>query len=219
MSLLSIGLGQTAIFTLGIPYLDDNVGGKDSPVYFCEFQIEKTFNSSLKTNVPIQKAITIGVRILGPVLGFILGSICTRFWIHPLEAPPAGLSPTHPRWLGAWWIGMLVISSLLFLLSFAMCGFPRELQRRKEPVDGAAAAAKLSEFPAALRRLLSNRVLVLRTFSSVFHLLPISGLYTFLPKYLESEFKMAAFEANMVTGLGGILTMGVGIFGSGVYFR
>lgn len=37
MSLLNIGLGQTAIFTLGIPYLDDNVGGRDSPVYFCEF--------------------------------------------------------------------------------------------------------------------------------------------------------------------------------------
>lgn len=35
-SLLSIGFGNTAIFTLGIPYLDDNVANRDSPVYFCE---------------------------------------------------------------------------------------------------------------------------------------------------------------------------------------
>lgn len=58
LSLLSIGFGQTAgfvtlilislvfsfddfwinfiVYTLGIPYLDDNVGNRDSPVYFCE---------------------------------------------------------------------------------------------------------------------------------------------------------------------------------------
>jgi len=35
LSLLSIGFGQTAIFVLGIPYLDDNVANEDSPLYFC----------------------------------------------------------------------------------------------------------------------------------------------------------------------------------------
>jgi len=36
-SLLIIGFGQTAIFTLGIPYLDDNVANRDSPLYFCKY--------------------------------------------------------------------------------------------------------------------------------------------------------------------------------------
>jgi len=36
-SLLTIGLGQTAVYTLGIPYLDDNVASRDSPLYFCKF--------------------------------------------------------------------------------------------------------------------------------------------------------------------------------------
>jgi len=53
----------------------------------------------------------------------------------------------------------------------------------------------------------------------VFHLLPISGLYTFLPKYLESQFRLAAFQANFIAGIGGILVMGAGIFGSGLYIR
>lgn len=112
---------------------------------------------------------------------------------------------------------MLLISFLLLVTSFFMCMFPQRLS------NSTAMATKqnrsLGNFPSAIKRLLSNRILLLRTFSSVFHLLPISGLYTFLPKYLESQFKLAAFEANIVTGIGGILVMGVGIFGSGVWIR
>lgn len=55
-----------------------------------------------------------------------------------------------------------------------------------------------------------------RTASSVLHLLPVAGLYTFLPKYLESQFRLPAHEANLISGLGGILLMGVGIVISGV---
>lgn len=54
-----------------------------------------------------------------------------------------------------------------------------------------------------------------RTASSVLHLLPIAGLYTFLPKYLESQFHLPAHDANLITGLGGILVMGIGIVVSG----
>src|SRR5687768_5685723 len=32
LSLLTIGLGQTAVYTLGIPFLDDNVASRDSPI-------------------------------------------------------------------------------------------------------------------------------------------------------------------------------------------
>lgn len=54
-----------------------------------------------------------------------------------------------------------------------------------------------------------------RTASSVLHLLPVAGLYTFLPKYMESQFRLTAHEANLITGVGGILVMGVGIVISG----
>jgi hypothetical protein len=58
----------------------------------------------------------------------------------------------------------------------------------------------LKDFPKAIRRLLKNDILVLRTASSVLHILPIAGLYTFLPKYLESQFRLAAHSANMISG-------------------
>jgi MFS family permease len=60
LSLFLIGIGTTAVNTLGIPYIDDNVASRESPLYM---------------------GITIGVRIFGPVLGFLLGSICTSIYV------------------------------------------------------------------------------------------------------------------------------------------
>lgn len=68
LSLLMIGLGTTAVNTLGIPYIDDNVAPQESPLYF---------------------GITIGIRIFGPVCGFLLGSICTSI---PVQFPFGKLS-------------------------------------------------------------------------------------------------------------------------------
>lgn len=80
VSLLGIGIGQTAIATLGIPYIDDNVKSKQSPLYM---------------------AITIGVRILGPALGYYLGSICIRQYVDL----SMDVDHTDPNFIGAWWLG------------------------------------------------------------------------------------------------------------------
>ena len=58
----------------------------------------------------------------------------------------------------------------------------------------------VADFPKAVKRLLKNDILMFRTASSVLHILPIAGLYTFLPKYLESQFRMPAHHANMISG-------------------
>lgn len=180
ISLLGVGMGQTAVYTLGIPYIDDNVASRESPLYF---------------------AITIGIRILGPALGFILGSLCTRLYVD-LSDPQ--INPKDPRWVGAWWLGLVLVSAMLMLASLAMFAFPKRLstcriisqtksrRERKNP--------SLRDFPKAVKRLLRNDILMFRTASSVLHILPIAGLYTFLPKYLESQFRLAAHTANMVSG-------------------
>ncbi|KAF4526234.1 hypothetical protein B566_EDAN001919 [Ephemera danica] len=234
VSLLGVGMGQTAVYTLGIPYIDDNVASRESPLYF---------------------AITIGVRILGPALGFILGSVCTLLYAD-LSIDPQ-ITYTDPRWVGAWWLGLVLISTLLMLASIAMFMFPKRLRppRRRAassaPTTTASAVTIQSldtlketkqippppkrekkknpslrgqftmrvklNFPKAVKRLLKNDILMFRTASSVLHILPIAGLYTFLPKYLESQFRLAAHTANMISGVGGILVMGLGIIISGVF--
>ncbi|XP_050689028.1 solute carrier organic anion transporter family member 74D-like [Eriocheir sinensis] len=227
LSLLGIGIGQTAAYNLGIPYIDDNIANQETPIYF---------------------AVTSGVRILGPTFGFVLGFVCTRLYVDPLADP--GIEPTDPRWIGAWWLGLVVVAATLSLTSIAMFAFPRHLprpRRRRHPpppshhLDPYQAVApcprpntlaipprprsrpmprrntSLTDFARAVWRLLRNRILLLRTASNVLHILPIAGLYTFLPKYLESQFRLPVHSAALVSGIGGILVMGVGIFASGLY--
>ena len=49
------------------------------------------------------------LRVLGPVFGFLAASKCLSYWIDPYESP--NLSTKDPRWLGAWWIGMYWLNS------------------------------------------------------------------------------------------------------------
>lgn len=57
-------------------------------------------------------AITIGIRVIGPALGFLLGALCTKVYVNPLESPP-DYDASDPRWVGAWWLGKLDL--LLYL--------------------------------------------------------------------------------------------------------
>jgi len=191
-SLLGVGIGQTAVYTLGIPFIDDNVASRESPLYF---------------------SITIGVRILGPSFGFLLGALCTSLYADLSSEP--NMDTNNPRWVGAWWLGLVGISATLLLTSIPMFAFPKRLssppsacngavkKQHPPPYDGLPAvpkAPKLKDFPTAVKRLLKNDMLMYRTASSVFHLLPLAGIYTFLPKYFESQFHFPTHTANMVTG-------------------
>lgn len=75
---------------------------------------------------------------------------------------------------------------------------------------------KYKDFVKTIKRQIKNDILMFRTASAVLHLLPITGLYVFLPKYLETQFHMAPTEANKITGTFGVLVMGAGIFITGV---
>ncbi|KAI4454165.1 organic anion transporter [Holotrichia oblita] len=172
ISLLGVGMGQTAVYTLGIPYMDDNVA-----------------------------TITIGIRILGPALGFIVGSLCTSLYAD-LSVDPK-IDTNDPRWVGAWWLGLVLISGLLMLTSFAMFAFPKRLSTGRPAPRLQRTGRKhpsIRDFPKTVKRLLKNDILMFRTASSVLHILPIAGLYTFLPKYLESQFRLPTPSANMISG-------------------
>lgn len=56
------------------------------------------------------------------------------------------------------------------------------------------------EFPAALRRLLTNRILILNNLAGVFFVFSLSGYLTFLPKYMETQFQQSASRSGIVNG-------------------
>lgn len=88
--------------------------------------------------------------------------------------------------------------------------------KSKEVFEEIQQRPKLKDFASTIKRQLKNDILMFRTASSVLHLLPISGLYTYLPKYLETQFRMAPHNASLVSATAGILVMGFGIVLSGI---
>lgn len=92
---------------------------------------------AIKKNASVLPAITIGVRILGPALGFILGSVCTRLYADLSVDPP--VTPSDPRWVGAWWLGLVLVGTLLMIASGAMAMFPRRLRSARRPPQPVAA--------------------------------------------------------------------------------
>lgn len=134
------------------------------------------------------------------------------------------------------------MSTSMLFASFVMFTFPRTLRNKptqalqapttkldesikteKEVNESEASAAgsgrflfQFKDFATTVKRQLKNDILMFRTASAVLHLLPITGLYVFLPKYLENQFQMATHNANFISGTFGILMMGAGILITGI---
>ena len=63
---------------------------------------------------------------LGPAVGFLLGAALLSVYVDPGNAP-VGLEDTDSQWVGAWWIGVLVCSGAVLLVSIPMLIFPKQL--------------------------------------------------------------------------------------------
>ncbi|XP_024912047.1 solute carrier organic anion transporter family member 3A1 isoform X2 [Cynoglossus semilaevis] len=100
-----LGIGATPVQPLGVSYIDDHVKKKDSSLYI---------------------GILFSTLVFGPACGFILGSVCTKFYVDAIFIDTS-ITPEDPRWIGAWWLGFLLCGALLFCSAILMFGFPKSL--------------------------------------------------------------------------------------------
>ncbi|RWS29688.1 solute carrier organic anion transporter family member 5A1-like protein [Leptotrombidium deliense] len=118
------GVGYTAFYTLSLPFVDDNVSKKNAPVY-----ISIHFSFLEKLNKSCFVGILSTIRLIGPSFGFVCSSICLRLYEDPWNAPDIEIK--DPRWIGAWWLGLLIIGSMLFICSLPLFAFPSQLKSNK----------------------------------------------------------------------------------------
>ncbi|XP_061078254.1 solute carrier organic anion transporter family member 3A1 isoform X1 [Conger conger] len=115
-----LGIGATPVQPLGVSYIDDHVRRKDSSLYI---------------------GILFSTLVFGPACGFILGSLCTKFYVDAAfidtRIGKLDLTPDDPRWIGAWWGGFLLCGALLFFSALFMFGFPQSLSGLDEEDGGA----------------------------------------------------------------------------------
>ena len=58
----------------------------------------------------------------------------------------------------------------------------------------------VSDFKMVVRRLTKNKVLLFNSFSSVCFMFGYIGYWTFMPKYVETQFRQSAATASLITG-------------------
>lgn len=211
-----VGIAVSIFYSIGVTYLDDNINKKTYPLYY---------------------AATLLLRILGPVLGYLCGGRFLSMWIDPTLQP--NLSQRDPRWMGAWWLGYLVIGTILLLTGNLLFLFPRKLPEtikrearklvklvEKEAEEGGnrgiayfaalAKKKKVEEKPTiqnlkkAMKRLFTNKLWVGNLFNTCVFVLAMSCYWNFKPKYLENQFRRSAAEANYYTGVASLASVSIG---------
>lgn len=171
---------------LGTAYMDDNIQ---------------------KSKTPLFLSASYCVRMFGPAIGYSLASFSLKYYIAPDLSPI--IDSSDQRWLGAWWLGWIIIGISLTLFSFLLSLFPRELPRAqlrrlisaeekrildsKNPiVEEEKYGNKRDEMIKTFKRVLTNKILMLNTFASVFYIFGFIPYWTFMAKYIETQYRMSA---------------------------
>ncbi|XP_055623979.1 solute carrier organic anion transporter family member 74D-like [Toxorhynchites rutilus septentrionalis] len=204
------GIGSSLYYTLGVSYMDDNIK---------------------KSKTPALVSVSYFLRMLGPAIGYTLASYCLKLYISPTMTPT--ITNKDPRWLGAWWIGWLVLGGILGFFAFFMGMFPKQLPRAAVRKRIAAEKQKLGmklseakkedELPASLKdmiktfkRLLKNKILMLNNIASVFYFFGYMPYWIFTPKYIETQYKQSASTSSLVTGTVALVFSAIGVLLSGI---
>jgi hypothetical protein len=206
---LLIGLGSLPLYVLGPVYLDENVESKKLPLYLGIFY---------------------ALSAVGPAIGFVLGGIFLSQWVDPGQQPD-GVTPTHPAWVGAWWMGYVLVGVSSMVFAFPLFVYPRYLPGtegiRKEKHQSAELLSDPAVAGGQLARL-SLRTLVPKAWSllkkptflfnclgATFEVMTVSSLTVFITKFVEFEFFQPAALSSIIVGLVVIPGAAGGIFFGG----
>uniref|UniRef100_A0A8D0FBW6 Solute carrier organic anion transporter family member n=1 Tax=Strix occidentalis caurina TaxID=311401 RepID=A0A8D0FBW6_STROC len=192
-----LGIGGVPIQPFGISYIDDFASERNSPLYL---------------------GILFSVTVIGPGVGFMLGSTMLRFYVDIDKVTGVQLTNKDPRWVGAWWLGFLVAASLVALSAVPYFFFPREMPKEVREVLQVFPLF-LSDFPLVLLRNLRHPVFLLVVLAQVNLSAMVAGLATFMGKFLERQFSLTASLANMIIGAVNIPGAMVGIVVGGAILK
>nr|XP_020442879.1 solute carrier organic anion transporter family member 2B1-like [Monopterus albus]XP_020442880.1 solute carrier organic anion transporter family member 2B1-like [Monopterus albus] len=196
---LLLGIGAVPIQPFGISYIDDYASRRNSPLYL---------------------GILLAVTSIGPAFGFITGSIMLRFYvdIDKLPKDEIKLDPKDLRWVGAWWLGFLVASCLIFITALPYLFFPRNMpredagddaesgqhstQQQTNPLQELSLPQFLKSFPRIALRTLRSPIYLLVVLAQVNLAALLSGLATFMAKFIERQFSQTvSFSTLMIGGV------------------
>ncbi|XP_007454660.1 PREDICTED: solute carrier organic anion transporter family member 1C1 isoform X2 [Lipotes vexillifer] len=185
------------------------------------------------------------VAIIGPIFGFLLGSLCAKLYVDIgfVNLDHITITPKDPQWVGAWWLGYLIAGSISLLAAVPFWYLPRSLPRPRSREDSNSSSekskfimddhtdyqtplgekAKIMEmardFLPSLKSLFGNPVYFLYLCASTVQFNSLFGMVTYKPKYIEQQYGQSSSKANFVIGLINIPAVAFGIFSGGIVMK
>ncbi|XP_055379740.1 solute carrier organic anion transporter family member 74D-like isoform X2 [Condylostylus longicornis] len=205
------GIGGSLYYTLGVSYMDDNIK---------------------KSKTPALLSLSYFMRMLGPALGYALASFCLRIYIVPYLHPV--IKNNDPRWLGAWWLGWIILGILLIFSGLFLSMFPKQLPRAaarkavekerqkqnsndvKESTETPAEhEASFKDMIKTFKRLITNKTFMYNNIASIFYFFGYMPYWIFTPKYIEVQYRQSAATSSLVTGTVALAFSAIGVLLSG----
>ncbi|EDV28796.1 uncharacterized protein TRIADDRAFT_1100, partial [Trichoplax adhaerens] len=202
VGLIFTGVGASIQYNAGISYLDENVSPRASPLYIGIYH-------------------TMG--IVGPSLGYVFGGVFSNVFID-WPASPKDLTPDDPRWIGAWWLGYLICGLFSLVSAIFIIGFPYRLpsyekskQKRQALATKTSKAptvkddsSQLTAFLKSFYCIISNRIFLLAAVGLTIDQIPVIGLATFLPKFIQSQSGFSLLVSTTIGGAGVVISAAIG---------
>ncbi|XP_040824275.1 solute carrier organic anion transporter family member 1C1 isoform X4 [Ochotona curzoniae] len=185
------------------------------------------------------------IAIIGPIFGFLLGSLCAKLYVDIgfVNLDHVTITPKDPQWVGAWWLGYLIAGIISLLAAVPFWCLPKSppgprsreessscCEKSRFIVDDQAnyqaahgERAKMLEmardFLPSLKSLLGNPVYFLYLCASTVQFNSLFGMVTYKPKYIEQQYGQSSSRANFVIGLINIPAVALGIFSGGIAMK
>uniref|UniRef100_A0A674DTD6 Solute carrier organic anion transporter family member n=1 Tax=Salmo trutta TaxID=8032 RepID=A0A674DTD6_SALTR len=221
------GIGETPVHPLGISYIDDYARSENAALYI----------SCVQT-----------ISIIGPVFGYLLGSLCAKIYVDVgyVNMETITITPGDARWVGAWWLGYLIAGAITLMSAVPFWFLPKSLpmpvdkQRNANctseqtrfikdspsamehtfrPEEPANFHQMAKEFVPTLKSLLGSPIYITYLCVTIIQFNSLIGMVTYKPKYIEQHYGQSASKANFLMGTVNIPAVALGMFSGGVVMK
>ncbi|XP_060891675.1 solute carrier organic anion transporter family member 1C1-like isoform X1 [Labrus mixtus] len=219
------GIGETPVQPLGISYIDDYAQSENAALYIGCVQT---------------------ISIIGPVFGYLLGSLCAKIYVDIgyVDMETVTITPGDARWVGAWWLGYLIAGIITLLSAVPFWFLPKSLPMPVEKHDTSCTPEQTrfikdspsmehkfrpeeptnlhqmaKEFVPTLKSLLGTPVYIIYLCVTIIQFNSLIGMVTYKPKYIEQHYGQTASKANFLMGIINIPAVALGMFSGGVIMK